>query len=50
MAIIACLLILIYPGRAPKKRTSEMISLYMSGWASMDERERHIEKLKAAKK
>jgi hypothetical protein len=50
MAIIACLLILIHTGRAPTKRTFEMICLYMSGWASLDELERHIEKLKAAKK
>ncbi len=50
MAIIACLLILIHTGRAPTKRTFEMICLYMSGWASQDELERHIEKLEAAKK
>ena len=50
IAIIACLLILIHTGRAPTKRTYEMICLYMSGWASLEELERHIEKLKAAKK
>ncbi len=50
IAIIACLLILIHTGRAATKRTYEMICLYMSGWASLDELERHIEKLKAAKK
>ena len=50
MAIIACLLILIHTGRAPTKRTFEMICLYMSGWASLDELERHIEKLRSAKK
>jgi hypothetical protein len=50
VAIIACLLILIHTGRTPTKRTFEMICLYMSGWASLDELERHIEKLKAAKK
>lgn len=50
MAIIACLLILIHTGRAPTKRTFEMICLYMSGWSSLEELERHIEKLKAAKK
>jgi len=27
-----------------------MICLYMSGWASLEELERHIEKLKVAKK
>ena len=50
MAIIAGLLILIHKGRAPTKRTFEMICLYMSGRASLNERERHIEKLKAANK
>ena len=50
LAIIACLLILIYTGRAPTKRTFEMICLYMSGWASLEELERHIEKLRPAKK
>ena len=50
MAIIACLLILIHTGRAPTKLTFEMICLYLSGWASLDELERHIEKLKVAKK
>ena len=48
LAIIACLLILIYTGRGPTKRTFEMICLYMAGWASLDELERHIEKLKPA--
>jgi len=50
MAIIECLLIPIYTGRAPTKRTFEMICLYMSGWASLEELERHIEKLRLAKK
>ena len=49
VAIIACLLILIHTGGLPTKRTYEMICLYMSGWASLDELERHIAKLKAAK-
>ena len=48
VAIIACLLILIHTGRAPTKRTFEMICLYMSGWASLEELERHIAKLKSA--
>jgi len=43
-------LILIHTRRAPTKRTCEMICLSMSGWASLEELERHIEKLKAAKK
>ncbi len=44
-AIIACMLILLYTGRSPTKRTFEMICFYMSGWASLEELERHIEKL-----
>ena len=50
IAIIACLWILIHTGRAPTKQTFEMIWLSMSGWASLEEQERHIEKLKAANK
>jgi IS4 transposase len=48
-AIIACLLILLYTGRTPTKRTFEMITFYLVGWASLEELERHIEKLPAAK-
>jgi len=48
-AIIACLLILLYTGRTPTKRTFEMISFYLIGWASLDELERHIEKLNTPK-
>jgi len=50
LAIIACLLILIHTGRAPTKRTFEMIRPYMSGWASLEEVERHIEKLRPTQK
>jgi IS4 transposase len=48
-ALIACLLILLYTGRTPTKRTFEMISFYLVGWASLEELERHIEKINAAK-
>lgn len=48
-ALIACLLILIHTGRTPTKRTFEMISFYLTGWASLEELERHIEKLSNAK-
>ena len=50
LAIIACLLILIYTGRASTKRTFESICRYMSGWASLEELKRHIEKLRPARK
>ena len=43
--IIACLLIMLYTGRKPTKRTFEMVCFYLSGWASVDEMERHIEAL-----
>ena len=43
--IIACLLIMLYTGRKPTKRTFEMVCFYLSGWASADEMERHIEAL-----
>lgn len=48
MAIIACLLILIYTGRTPTKRTFEMICLYLQGWAELDEMEAHIARLNKA--
>ena len=46
LAIIACLLILIHTGGQPTKRTYEMICFYLLGWASLEELEAHIEKLK----
>lgn len=45
MAIIACLLILSHTGRQPNKRTFEMISFYLLGWASLTELEAHLETL-----
>jgi IS4 transposase len=48
-ALIACLLILIYTGGTPTKRTFEMICFYLIGWASLEELERHIEKLQSPK-
>lgn len=45
-AIIACLLIALWTGKKPTLRTYEMICFYFSGWASLAELQRHIEKLK----
>lgn len=45
LAIIACLLILIYTGKTPTKRTYEMICFYLQGWAELDELESHIARL-----
>lgn len=46
MAIIACILILSLTGKLPTKRTYEMVCFYLAGWASIEELERHIKKLK----
>jgi hypothetical protein len=43
--LIASLLISVWTGHQPTKRTFEMICLYFSGWASLDELVAHIEKL-----
>jgi hypothetical protein len=45
-ALIASLLISLWTGRKPDKRTFEMICLHMQGWASDQELERHLESLK----
>ena len=45
-AIIACMMIALWTGRKPTKRTYEMICFYFCGLASEDELMAHIEKLK----
>ena len=45
-ALIVSLLITLWTGRKPTKRTLEMIQLYFQGWAELDELEAHIEGLK----
>ena len=45
-AIIACMMIALWTGRQPTKRTYEMICFYFCGMASEDELMAHIEKLK----
>lgn len=45
-AIIACLLIALWTGKKPTKRTYEMICFYFSGWADEEELLAHLEKLK----
>ena len=47
-AIIACLLISLWTGRKPTKRTSEMICYYLMGWADEATLTAHIAKLKLA--
>lgn len=46
IAILASLLIRLWTGRKPTRRTFEMICLYFQGWASQEELLRHIESLK----
>ena len=47
-AIIACLVIALWTGRKPTKRTHEMICFHMMGWATTEEVEAHLAKLKRA--
>jgi hypothetical protein len=47
-ALIASLLITLWTGRKPTKRTYEMICLYLMGWAEEHEVEAHLERLDAA--
>ncbi len=42
VALIASLLIVLWTGRKPTKRTWEMIQFYLAGWATLDELERHL--------
>jgi hypothetical protein len=43
-ALIASLLVVLWTGRKPTKRTWEMLQFYFQGWASIDELEAHLEK------
>jgi hypothetical protein len=45
-AIIASLLIGLWIGTKPNKRTYEMLCLYLSGWATAEEVDRHLIKLR----
>jgi hypothetical protein len=45
LAVIASLLVSLWTGRQPTKRTFEMLCLHFSGWASEAELLRHIENL-----
>jgi hypothetical protein len=47
-ALIASLLITLWTGRKPTKRTLEMLSFYYSGWADEEELAAHIETLQPA--
>ena len=45
-ALTASLLISLWTGRKPTKRTLEMVQFYFQGWATLDELEAHIASLK----
>jgi hypothetical protein len=45
-AIIACLLIALWTGKKPTKRTYEMLCFYFIGWADDEELLEHLQKLK----
>ena len=47
-ATIACLVIALWTGRKPTKRTHEMICFHMMGWATTEEAEAHLAKRKLA--
>lgn len=42
VALIASLLIVLWTGRKPTKRTWEMLQFYWIGWAELEELERHL--------
>jgi hypothetical protein len=46
-AIVASLLISLWVGGKPTKRTYEMLCHYFSGWASVEEVDRHLQQLRA---
>src|SRR5262249_133761 len=50
VALIASLLITLWTGRKPTKRTFEILQLYLIGWDNEEEVERHLQRLAAADK
>jgi hypothetical protein len=42
VALIASLLVVLWTGRKPNRRTWEMLQYYLIGWASVEEVERHL--------
>jgi IS4 transposase len=42
VALIASLLVVLWTGRKPTKRTWEMLQFYLNGWATLEELERHL--------
>lgn len=50
VALIASLLVVLWTGHKPTRRTWEMIQFYLSGWASLEELEHHLASLESAEK
>jgi hypothetical protein len=50
VALIASLLIVLWTGRKPTKRTWEMIRFYLIGWATLEELEAHLASLEHEQK
>jgi hypothetical protein len=50
LALIASLLVTLWTGHKPSKRTFEMLCLYFAGWASEDELLAHVRRLDEKKK
>jgi Transposase DDE domain len=48
VALIVSLLITLWTGRKPTKRTLEMLQLHLQGWASLEDVLRHLERLAQA--
>jgi hypothetical protein len=49
-ALIASLLITLWTGRKPNKRTFEMLQHYLTGWATLEELEEHLKTLPPEKR
>jgi hypothetical protein len=49
-ALIASLLVVLWTGRKPTKRTFEMICFYFAGWASEEELRAHLQRLESVAK
>lgn len=47
VGLIASLLIVVWTGLRPSKRTWEMLQFYFQGWASLEELERHLDRRRA---
>jgi hypothetical protein len=50
VALIASLLVVLWIGQKPTKRTWEMIQFYLIGWATLEELQAHLKALEARKK